>query len=146
MDNLIIKALLGDEESQKLCTEKGIILPCPLCFETGVRFNLRYPNETFPHEMVNETDEDNHKIAMYCKNPYCCYRIECSTEFVDCNFKDMLQIWNKRHKFPIGRCKTCKHYYPDCTTTHSYMICPETDMEVMEEDFCSNFKPIENNR
>lgn len=146
MDNLIIKALLGDEESQKLCTEKGIILPCPLCFETGVLFNLQHLNETFPHEMINEIDEDNHEIKMYCANPLCNYYIERDLTFVEYNFKDMLRVWNKRHKFPIGRCRTCKHFYPDCTTTHGYMICPETGMEVMEKDFCSNFKPRENNR
>lgn len=141
MDNLIIKALLGDEESQELCTEKGIILPCPLCFETGVRFNLRYPNETFPHEMINETDEDNHKIAMYCKNPYCSYRIECSTEFVDCNFKDMLRIWNKRHKFPIGRCKDCLYFYPEDKEIDEFAICEKKNVLVTKEDFCSYFKP-----
>lgn len=28
---LIRRALLGDQEAQKECTEKGIVLPCPFC-------------------------------------------------------------------------------------------------------------------
>ena len=31
MDSLVRKALLGDREAQRECTEKGIVLPCPLC-------------------------------------------------------------------------------------------------------------------
>ena len=28
---LIHRALLGDQDAQKQCTEKGIVLPCPFC-------------------------------------------------------------------------------------------------------------------
>lgn len=28
---LIRRALLGDQDAQKQCTEKGIVLPCPFC-------------------------------------------------------------------------------------------------------------------
>lgn len=31
MDSLVRKALLGDREAQRECTEKGIVLPCPFC-------------------------------------------------------------------------------------------------------------------
>lgn len=30
------KALMGDREAQRLCTEQGIVLPCPRCGETPV--------------------------------------------------------------------------------------------------------------
>lgn len=29
--DLICRALLGDQDAQKQCTEKGIVLPCPFC-------------------------------------------------------------------------------------------------------------------
>ena len=29
--DLIRRALLGDQDAQKQCTEKGIALPCPFC-------------------------------------------------------------------------------------------------------------------
>ena len=31
LKELIHRALLGDEQAQQECTEKGIVLPCPFC-------------------------------------------------------------------------------------------------------------------
>lgn len=122
MNNLIIEALLGDEESQKQCTEKGIILPCPCCSGKADCWEDSYL----------------HKGYVQCE--------DCDLIIEDSSKEKAILFWNKRPVPPIGRCKTCKHFYPDCTTTHGYMICPETGMEVTEKDFCSSFKPRENNR
>ena len=37
MTELERRALLGDKEAQKECTEKGIVLPCPFC---GAKMDL----------------------------------------------------------------------------------------------------------
>ena len=39
---LIRRALLGDQEAQKECTEKGIVLSCPFCGASGDDVNLDY--------------------------------------------------------------------------------------------------------
>ena len=38
MTELERRALLGDQEAQKECTEQGIVLPCPFCGEANVEY------------------------------------------------------------------------------------------------------------
>lgn len=33
MTELERKALMGDKEAQRICTEQGVVLPCPKCFK-----------------------------------------------------------------------------------------------------------------
>lgn len=81
MTELERRALLGDKQAQKECTEKGIILPCPHC---GVKLEVK----------------ENIKYAFHPHSD-CIYEgIELSTEVG-------LAKWNTRVAPPIGRCEEC---------------------------------------
>lgn len=119
MDSLVRKALLGDREAQRECTEKGIVLPCPFC--------------------------GGNKI----KTPYVCgdHFIECSSCHSASNIvssrKQALKLWNTRPAPPIGRCEDCKWY--ECGKEW-YPYCNHPDglaNSVRATDFCCCFEPRE---
>ena len=124
MDSLVRKALLGDREAQRECTEKGIVLPCPFC--------------------------GGNKI----KTPYVCgdHFIECSSCHSASNIvssrKQALKLWNTRPAPPIGRCGECKH----CVGVgkNQALRCTLNSFGVefglgfiTSESFCSYFEPRE---
>lgn len=85
------RALMGDAEAQRECTEKGITLPCPCCggkpdvFFTGLR-------HTFGPQR---------------------FRVMCTSCLVGTWWSryrhGALTDWNTRPAPPIGRCFECKH-------------------------------------
>lgn len=123
MDSLVRKALLGDREAQRECTEEGIVLPCPLC--------------------------GGNKI----KTPYVCgdHFIECSSCHSASNIvssrKQALKLWNTRPAPSIGRCEECEFY---TVLRHCKVHSQEPDqygsgtyVEMLPDDFCSYFEPRE---
>lgn len=120
---LIRRALLGDKQAQKECTEKGIVLPCPFC--------------------------GGNKI----KTPYVCgdHFIECSSCHSASNIvssrKQALKLWNTRPAPSIGRCGECEFY---TVLRHCKVHSQEPDqydsgtyVEMLPDDFCSYFEPRE---
>lgn len=129
---LIRRALMGDSESQKLCTEKGIVLPCPCCKgETYI--------ETF-------SDRKGWQAIVGCSEcPVLLLTITYDTEEIA--QKKAIKQWNTRPAPPVGRCKDCKSYTalghcklhsqePDQHDTGAYV-------EMLPDDFCSYFEPKE---
>lgn len=110
MDSLVRKALLGDREAQRECTEKGIVLPCPFC-----------GNE-------NNIISNWGMFRVWC--PHCKAKSEDTL-----TTRDALKSWNARPTPPIGRCEECAAYgvFKDnqCVNTGYYRT---------RQDFCSDFE------
>lgn len=85
MDSLVRKALLGDREAQRECTEKGIVLPCPFC-----------GNE-------NNIISNWGMFRVWC--PHCKAKSEDTL-----TTRDALKSWNTRPAPPVGRCGECKNW------------------------------------
>lgn len=80
MTDLERRALLGDAEAQRECTEKGIVLMCPFCGNEPIT-------------------EDNRVFCGVCGLAY---------EELDAGLS--LRAWNTRPAPPIGRCGECVAY------------------------------------
>ena len=79
------RALLGDAEAQRECTEKEILLPCPFCGNTNIRTS---------------------NWGMWR-----CWCPECRAKSDDClRERDAIRRWNVRPAPPIGRCRECGAY------------------------------------
>jgi len=122
MDSLVRKALLGDREAQRECTEKGIVLPCPLC-----------GNE-------NNIISNWGMFRVWC--PHCKAKSEDTL-----TTRDALKSWNTRPAPPIGRCGECEFY---TVLGHCKLHSQEPDqygsgayVEMLPDDFCSYFEPRE---
>ena len=121
MTELERRALLGDKDAQKECTEKGIVLACPFCGRKWVQ--VRYMGwENTPGPFANG------------------YRRECT----DCHAvtgaykteEEALAEWNTRPAPPIGRCVECKHLmFGECSKGYMGIVNPN--------DFCNHFEPKE---
>jgi len=122
MDSLVRKALLGDREAQRECTEEGIVLPCPLC-----------GNE-------NNIISNWGMFRVWC--PHCKAKSEDTL-----TTRDALKSWNTRPAPPIGRCGECKNFKKHKNFTHpEYMFdgeCKRFKSFNSEYAFCSNFEPRE---
>lgn len=81
MTDLERRALLGDAEAQRECTENGIVLLCPFCGSEPII-------------------EDNRVFCGVCGLAY---------EELDAGLS--LRAWNTRPAPPIGRCKDCANWY-----------------------------------
>ncbi len=82
MTDLERRALLGDREAQKECTEKGIVLPCPFCGSEAKIINLIGAH------------------FVYCE--------ECSaSKRLSNSERRAVESWNTRAAQPVGRCGTC---------------------------------------
>lgn len=125
---LIRRALLGDQQAQKECTKKGIVLPCWRCGgESGIQ----------------ELHTGGKPIyAVTCKKTYCgAYGCAHSTQ------QKAIGYWNTRPAPPVRRCRDCKFYTAlgHCQV-HSQVAdeCgPEITVEMLPDDFCSYFKKRE---
>lgn len=117
MTELERRAMLGDRQAQKGCTEKGIALPCPLC-ERSVKAIM---NGTAVYHVYTDCLIDARLVS--------------------------LEKWNTRPAPPAGRCGECKFYTvtgyckvhsqePDQYGSGAYV-------EMLPNDFCSYFEPRE---
>ena len=114
MTELERRAMLGDKQAQKECTEKGIVLPCAHGSECRI-FRIEVDGKTAYRA-----------ISMHC----CCFQGPARlTE------KDALSDWNTRQAPPIGRCGECAHWYKQHCATGP-CAAEKTDADF----YCSNFK------
>lgn len=126
---LIRRALLGDQEAQKQCTEKIILLPCPFCGSNNI--DIKY---------TSALDQ----MWFQCE--------KCHTEGSLANrVKDARKLWNTRPAPLIGRCGECKHAYINFFSASSgTALCrlwtnktEGIQMVMQQNDFCSYFEPRE---
>lgn len=119
---LIRRALMGEKQAQEECTEKGIVLPCPLC------------------ENENNIISNWGMFRVWC--PHCKAKSEDTL-----TTRDALKSWNTRPAPPIGRCGECEFY---TVLGHCKLHSQEPDqygsgayVEMLPDDFCSYFEPRE---
>ena len=121
MTELERKALLGDPEAQRECTEKGIVLPCSRCGKQGA--TVKYSNGDYWYQC-----------------PYC----HSSTGPLS-NPKLALAVWNTCLAPPIGRCVECSHFHHNMEND-TYCSCVGGLTDPEEDDYCSYFEPKERDR
>lgn len=115
MTELERRALLGDADAQKECTEKGIVLPCPFC---GAK-------------IIYSSDG-----TLYGLHSLFCFFQLLEDQEVDIT-KDQinsafLKSWNTRSAPPIGRCAECQKWgNKECMYNGA----------TFSNDYCSYFEP-----
>lgn len=127
---LIRRALLGDQEAQKECTEKGIVLPCPCCGRS-----MEMVSNGFAHT-----------------NTKCILNLRYF-KFTD---TELISLWNTRPAPPVGRCEDCKWSYKpteqdyirigsDAISYNDACVCNFLEPADIrhKNDFCSYFEPRE---
>lgn len=118
---LIRRALMGSQEAQQDCTDKGIALPCPFC----------------GGEAIIEYDS----VAPFEYDVVCG---DCGVTLGISEDKNVaLREWNTRPAPPIGRCGECKAKEKAVINDKGFLICPASGMEITDNDFCSYFEPKE---
>lgn len=127
MTDLERRALLGDQEAQKECTEKGIALPCPHCGAKDAEI-IKYAFGRLRYE---------------CQS---CHAATC----LHGSAKMALVDWNTRPAPPIGRCGDCEYFNPkNSLGTQGICMCGEIEMNYggefypLYDDFCRYFEPKE---
>lgn len=133
---LIRRALMGSQEAQRACTDKGIALPCPYCGSDKLYVDAPYRSDDLPVEMINDIDCDYDGFSVSCS---CGNYIEVERG----TFKDTLVKWNTRPAPPVGRCGECKAKEKAVVNDKGFLICPASGMEITDNDFCSYFEPKE---
>ena len=132
MDSLVRKALLGDREAQRECTEKGIVLPCPLC---GGKATMQQ----------DITGGESYHVV--CSNVKDMCNLVAGLPMWSESEEDALKVWNTRPAPPIGRCGECKNFKKHKNFTHpEYMFdgeCKRFKSFNSEYAFCSCFEPRE---
>lgn len=117
--DLIRRALLGDQDAQKQCTEKGIVLPCWRCGGESEIQELHTGGKPI--------------YAVTCKKTYCgAYGCACSTQ------QKAIEYWNARPAPPVGRCGICSRQKPRGQSLFCYV-----NGIVHSDGFCDYFKPRE---
>lgn len=125
MTELERKALLGDKGAQKECTEKGILLPCPICNGVPARHKIR---------------EDFLGVG-YKTNGFNVFCLNCrtSTEYLKSQ-NEAYERWNTRQAPPIGRCGECDRWNPKSPSNYCNL-----DIGLIGAlspfDYCSYFEP-----
>ncbi len=116
---LIRRALLGDQQAQKKCTEKGIVLPCWRCGGESEIQELHTGGKPI--------------YAVTCKKTYCgAYGCAYSTQ------QKAIEYWNTRPATPVGRCGICSRQKPRGQSLFCYV-----NGIVHSDGFCDYFKPRE---
>lgn len=117
---LIRRALLGDQQAQRACTDKGIALPCPFC---GSDSKVFVDDDLFGVRCVDST----------------CIGYDMRAEYY---FRSRaIEDWNTRPAPTVGRCKDCLWYLP-ISKRCKYSLGGLWG-EVNELSFCSCFNPKE---
>ena len=131
MDDLVRRALLGDQQAQEECTRQGIVLSCPLCgsIYTQIRhIGWENPPQAFQSGYRGECTECHAVTGAH------------NTE------KEALTDWNRRPAPPIGRCDECKHYSENKKRCDHPKIdwdieCYDCWIEKEPDGFCNDFEP-----
>lgn len=116
MTELERKAVLGDKQAQKKCTEKGIILPCPCC---------------------GGYSASCYDISAHEEEPYCCCCVDCGLSIYGKTEEIVIEKWNTRPTPPVGRCDQCKYWRGE--PGEEYAPCPMCDGVMCADDYCKNF-------
>lgn len=114
MTDLERRALLGDAEAQRECTEKGIVLACPKC---GAK---------------------SEKIEYSVDSLFICRECGISQSSSFYTYDGALADWNTRTAPPIGRCRECASA---CNPGENIVTCEIFERDMMPDDFCSQFEP-----
>ena len=134
---LIRRALLGDQEAQKACTEKGIKIPCPTCGKSDC---IEIMDCYTAHGGGCEC-QDYKKDYFKCVCSY--LNGGCGTSIgVSKTKEEALEKWNTRPAPPIGRCGECALWKEEKECPGSF-CCTITGMERESNDFCSEVEPKE---
>lgn len=117
MTELERRALLGDAEAQKECTEKGIVLSCPCCGGQS-------------------------KLSVFLGNPVvvCTNCSICTAPVKKGTKKEALADWNTRSAPPIGRCGECTYYFGQ-GWKDGFGICERFSFIKNSNSYCSCFEP-----
>lgn len=120
---MIRLAMLGDQEAQEECTEKGIVLPCWRCGGESEIQELHTGGKPI--------------YAVTCKKTYCgAYGCAHSTQ------QKAIEYWNTRPAPPIGKCGECALWKEEKECPGAF-CCTITGMERESNDFCSEVEPKE---
>ena len=117
---LIRCALLGDREAQKECTEKGIVLPCPIC-----------------RGKIEQSLTGN---RFMCKQCGFVFYAPISGNYGTDEYINIVHRFNTRPAPPVGRCEECANC---CDVGDNLVRCDIFDRDMMPDDFCSCFEPRE---
>lgn len=116
---LICRALLGDQEAQKECTEKGILIPCPWC---------------------------KGEMQICHGDTYGYYKTKCIRCGAESPEKpsewEAISRNNTRPAPSIGKCGECALWKEEKECPGAF-CCTITGMERESNDFCSEVKPKE---
>lgn len=143
MEDIERRALMGDEEAQRECTQQGVVLPCPCCKGNA---RVRYTG--------NNSGPDGYTSNVYARSKPGLIRCD------KCGLKTSrytkvcraLARWNTRPAPPVGRCKDCTNW--DKEQTESILgyecACFALSNEKLghivytqPDGFCNNFDPME---
>ena len=115
MTDLERRAMLGDAEAQRECTEKGIVLTCACC-----------------GSMAHVLHKSFYKV--------CCENVICGNETLwQFDETSAIRTWNTRPAPPIGRCGECAHLKDDDGVC---LYCEVFNMTTPgPEAFCCMFEP-----
>ena len=131
MTELERRALLGDKEAQKECTENGILLPCPCCGGQA-KFKKGFPSKQIAH---------CRQAVIQCKK--CGVRTVTHRQLPMERWQDVdkaaIEGWNTRHAPQIGRCGECSHFHRNLEND-TYCSCTGGLSDPEEDDFCSYFE------
>lgn len=119
---LIRRALLGNQEAQKECTEKGIVLPCPIC-----------------RGKIEQSLTGN---RFMCKQCGFVFYAPISGNYGADEYINIVHRFNTRPAPPVGRCGECALWEEEKECPGSF-CCTITGMERESNDFCSEFEPRE---
>lgn len=129
MTELERKALLGDQEAQKECTEKRIAIPCPCCgCEERDMIGLSVSHDQYYYSCE----------SCGCNGPIVYDNANC-----DYPEYEALAAWNRRPAPPIGRCGKCKHISYDEEYGNRWCNLNIGSRIVRENDYCRYFEPKE---
>ncbi len=133
---LIRCALMGDRKSQEECTARGIMLPCPCCC-ASVDVVCVPAHE---HKIL---DLPAYQGGCFIECTGCTYAISGE------NKKEVLKAHNTLPAPPVGRCGECKCWRrngSDWGSCSKWYTEDKVQAFMLEDDFCSNFKPREESR
>lgn len=118
--DLICRALLGDQDAQKQCTEKGIVMPCPFCGSENIVISNWGLCRVWCQVCLGKSDDQLSQA-------------------------DAIRKWNTRPAPPIGKCGECKFYtilgHCEVHSHEPYQYGSGAYVAMLPEDFCSYFEP-----
>lgn len=145
MTDLERRALLGDAEAQRECTEKGIVLACPHCKGNG---KVSFKDHLFLGQNFRGDKKIIYRVQIICNkcrsrgkpifteplinpNPYITKWGNHYAETEACKketekllpyVSSAVESWNTRPAPQIGRCGECKHAYINSFAASSGMV------------------------